>query len=148
MAISRSDGVVTSSVPVFVIGRSPFLLVLSLHLVEQGVQALEVALPELAVALQPFGGFRERLGLEPARPSLRVAAARDQAGALQHLEVLGDRGLAHRERLGQLRHGRLTRREPGEDRPPGRIRERRERRVETIVHHPPITLRFHNYQVI
>ena len=35
-----------------------------------------------------FGGLRERRGLQPARPSLRVASARDQAGALEHLEVL------------------------------------------------------------
>src|SRR2546422_8185622 len=36
-----------------------------------------------------------------AGPALRVAAARNQAGALQHLKMLGDRGLAHRERLGR-----------------------------------------------
>jgi hypothetical protein len=61
----------------------------------------KLPLPEPAVALQPFGGLRERLGLEPAGPPLRVAAARNQAGALQDLHVLGDRRVTHRERRGQ-----------------------------------------------
>src|SRR5438093_8991852 len=87
---------------------------LGFELVEQGIEALVVALPQPAVAFQPPGGFAEPLGLEAAGPPLRVAAARDQAGALQDSEVLGDRGLAHGERVGQLRHRRLTRREPGE----------------------------------
>src|SRR6266849_10086767 len=94
----------------FFLGDLPF--------VEQSVQALEVALQNSPVALQPFGGLRERLGLEPARPPLRVAPTRNQTGALQHLEMLGDRGLADRKRLGQLRDRRLTRGEPGQDRPP------------------------------
>src|SRR5258708_1046453 len=39
-----------------------------LHLVEQGVEALEVALPVPAVALEPFGCLGERPGFEPSRP--------------------------------------------------------------------------------
>jgi len=97
---------------------------------EQGVEPLEVALPVPPVTFQPSGGFRERLGLEPSRPSLRLAAARNQSRALQHLEVLGDRGLGHLERLRQLRHRRVPGGQPGEDRPPRGIGERRERRVE------------------
>ena len=53
-----------------------------LQLFEQGVQALVGGLPELAVVFQPLRGFGERPGLEPSRPSLRVGAARDEAGAL------------------------------------------------------------------
>ena len=150
MAISRSEGVVTCNFPAFFavlfelfavsftfcfIGRSPLSLsgltsfLLGLQLFEQGVEALVIALPELAVALQPLGCFRERLRLELSRPPLRVTAARNQAGPLQHLEVLGDRRLTDRERLRQLRNRRLTRGEPGKDRPPGRVRERCERSV-------------------
>src|SRR5207245_9014675 len=102
------------------------------ELIEQGIEALEAALPETAVALQPRGGFRERLGLEPAGPSLGVAAVGHQAGSLQHLEVLGDRRLAHREWPGQLRHRRLPRRAPGEDGAPRRIGECREGRIEAM----------------
>ena len=139
ITISRSLGVVTfkcggvrhrwSPIAFPALSRG-VLFLLRLQLVQQGVEALEAPLPELAVALEPVGGLGERLGLEPARPPLRVAAARNQPGALEHLEVLGDRGLAHRERLGELRHRGLARREPGEDRPAGGIGERRERRVE------------------
>src|SRR2546430_12465330 len=60
---------------------------LGFELLEQGIEALVVALPQPPVALQPFGRFPQPLGLEAARPSLRVAAARNQAGALQYLQV-------------------------------------------------------------
>src|SRR6266516_2970810 len=105
---------------------------LGFELLEQGIEALVVTLPQPAVAFQPLGSLPQPLGLEAARPPLRVAAARNQAGALQYLQVLGDRRLAHRERLGQLRHRRLTRRQAGEDRPPGGIGEGREDGVEAV----------------
>jgi len=47
--------------------------------------------------------------------------------------VLGDRRKRHVERLGQLVHGGLALREPGQDRTPGRVGERRERLVEAVV---------------
>src|SRR5213596_235865 len=106
--------------------------VLGFELLEQGIEALVVALPQPAVTFQPLGSLPQPLGLEAARPPLCVAAARNQAGALQHLQVLGDRRLAHRERLGQLRHRRLTRRQAGEDRPPGGIGEGCEDGVEAV----------------
>jgi hypothetical protein len=62
-----------------------------LQLLQQGIEALEVFLPEGAIPFEPVDGLAERPGIDPARPSLRVAAARDEAGALQHLQVLGDR---------------------------------------------------------
>src|SRR5947208_17115492 len=101
--------------------RAPLFLVLGLQLVEQCVQALERGLPEPAVALQPLRSIGEPLGLEPAGPALGIAAARDQAGTLQHLEMLGDRRLAHRERATELRHRCLARRESREDRATGWI---------------------------
>src|SRR3989442_10127692 len=94
---------------------------LGFELLEQGIEALVVALPQPAVTFQPLGSLPQPLGLEAARPPLCVAAARNQAGALQYLQVLGNRRLAHRERLGPLRHRRLTRRPAGEDPPPGGI---------------------------
>src|SRR2546422_10252617 len=62
-----------------------------LELIEQRVEALVVPFPQPAVAFQPPGRLAGPLGLEAARPPLRVTAARNQAGALQHLQVLGDR---------------------------------------------------------
>src|SRR5881396_2853125 len=114
---------------------------LGFELLEQGIEALVVTLPQPAVAFQPLGSLPQPLGLEAARPPLGVAAARNQAGALQHLQVLGDRRLAHRERLGQLGHRRLTRRHAGEDRTPRGIGEGREDGVEGV-------RRLHNLLVI
>jgi len=71
------------------------LFLFGFHLVEQGIQALEAALPKLAIAFQPLIGLPKRLGFEAARPALRVAIVRNQAGAFQHLEVLRDRRLGH-----------------------------------------------------
>ena len=63
---------------------------------------------------------------------LRVARARDQAGALQHLQMLGNRRQAHVERLGEFQHRRFAEREPRQDRPPCRIGEGREGGAEAV----------------
>src|SRR5437763_15291964 len=63
------------------------------------VQAVEAFLPEAAVILDPIGGIPERRRFEPARPPLRLAPARNEAGMLQHLQMLRDGRQAHRERL-------------------------------------------------
>jgi hypothetical protein len=73
--------------------------------------------------------------LELAGPPLRHAAARDQARALEHLEVLRDGGKAHPEGLRQLGDRSLPRRESGEDRAPRRVGESREGGGEAIGRH-------------
>src|SRR5437762_8956331 len=164
---SRSEGVVTLSVPVLSMrkrvegwwmgpwklsvcssfGRPPFcasglrLRVLSLQLLEQKVEPAEVALPDLAIVIEPAACVGERLWLEAARPALRIAAARDETGVLEYLEVLGDRGLAHREGLGQLHDACLARREPGENRAPRRVREGGKGGIETVGGHHVCNLR-------
>src|SRR5580704_16753179 len=54
-----------------------------------GVEAIETLLEEPAIAFEPIVDVFERLRLDAAGAELRFAAARDQAGALQHLEMLG-----------------------------------------------------------
>jgi hypothetical protein len=54
---------------------------------------------------------------------------------LQHFEVPGDGREADRERLGELRDGGVAVREPGEDRPAGRVCQRREDRAEPVRSH-------------
>src|SRR5882762_6580038 len=137
----------SSSVISLSFGVSTFLL-LGLQLLEQRIEAPEGVFPNLAVAFQPLVGFCERPGLELPRPSLRVAAARNEACALQDLQVFGDRRLAHREWSGQLRYRRLAGGEPGQDRPPRGIGERRERRVEPGGGQMFITHWLHNRVVI
>src|SRR4051794_14050585 len=51
------------------------------------IQAVEAAVPEAAVAREPFGGGAERLPVQARRPELLAATAGDEAGALEHLDV-------------------------------------------------------------
>lgn len=112
-----------------------------LQRVEQRLEALEVLLPESAIALEPVDGLAEGPCVDPARASLRVAAAGDEAGTLQHFEMLGDGRLTDGERLGKLRHRRFPRRQPSQDGAARRIGERGEGRVEL---RRRITIQFHN----
>src|ERR1700686_1402928 len=56
-----------------------------------GVEAIKALLEEPAIVFEPVVDVFECLRLDAAGAELRFAAARDQAGALQHLEMLGDR---------------------------------------------------------
>src|SRR5439155_7515277 len=76
---------------------APIPLFFRFELAQIVVQPVEPLVPEPAVVLDPLGGVLQRRRLQPARPPLRFAAARDQAGALQHLQMLRDGGKAHRE---------------------------------------------------
>src|SRR5579863_2031335 len=130
--------------------RSPLLMELSasivlslgvfgLKLVEIVVETIEAFRPEPAVMLDPVRRFLETLGFEPAGPALRVAAAGNEPGALQHLQMFRDRRLAEMEGLHQLFHRSLARSETGEDRPPRRVGEGAEGLVEMHTHRSPIS---------
>jgi len=58
------------------------------------------------------------------RAATGMAAARDQPGAFQHLEVLGDRGQAHCEGRGKFLHVGRAAGQPLQDRPARRIGQR------------------------
>src|SRR3954468_20368399 len=119
-----------------------------LDLSQVAVETIEASLPELAVQLEPLRHVLQRPRLEPARTPLRRAAARDQACPLEHLQVLRHGGQAHREGLGQLRHGRLTAREAREDLPPRRVCQGGERAVELLRRHlSSSTMRLFNRSV-
>jgi hypothetical protein len=98
-------------------------------------EAVERALPEAAVPGQPVGGLAERVALQPRRAQLRRAAARDEAGALQDLQVLGDRLQGDREGLGQLVDRRLALGEALQDRPPRGVGESGEGGAELVYRH-------------
>ena len=112
---------------------------------EQDIELIEAAGPELPVAEKPPRCLPQPVRLDPAQPPLSVASPRDQAGPLQHLEVLGDRRLGHLERVRELLHRRLTRRQATEDRPSGGVGQGRERCVQ-VGHF--ITNQFHNCLVM
>src|SRR5205085_5707106 len=68
---------------------------LPFHLLEISVELVVAFLPERPVGLRPVGHVLDGLRPQARRPTLRLPAAGDEAGPLQHLEVLRDRGLAH-----------------------------------------------------
>src|SRR5262245_62540926 len=80
------------------------LLLLRLQFAQVIVQAIETLLPETAIAFQPVVHLLQRTRFDAAGPPLRLAPAQDQAGALQHLEMLGDGGKAHVEGFGEPSH--------------------------------------------
>jgi hypothetical protein len=110
----------------------PGLQLIGFHLVEKGVEALEVACPNFAVFFEPFGGLDKRLGFEAAGAALSVSAAGDEAGALKNFEVLGNGGLGHGKRLGQLHDRCFAGGEARKDRPPSWIGEGSEGGIEAV----------------
>ena len=106
------------------------------------VVALELApecgeslVPDAAVRLEPAVDLGERLDPQPARPALRVAAARHEAGLLEHADVLRDGALRQVEGRGELGDGCLTDLlQASEDRSPRRIGEGLERTTQRVGH--------------
>src|SRR5438445_2512779 len=143
MTISRSDGVVTVS---FLLPLSPIALLLPspLELVQVLIQPVVALLPETPVPLGPRGDLLERPRLQPGGPPLPLPAPRDQSRPLEHLQMLRDRRQAHLERLGQFGDGGLPGRQSRENRPPGGIRQGRERPVQLVGHHDYSTLPLNN----
>src|SRR5437868_1878267 len=107
---TNSRGASTSRVPIITFGsesRSILLVAATLLLLllfrgfrfrriglqraEIVLQAVEPLLPEPAILLEPIVDALQGVELDPARPPLRLTAARDQAGVLQHLKMPGDR---------------------------------------------------------
>jgi hypothetical protein len=104
-----------------------------LHGAEVGVELVEPLGPQAAMGLDPVHGGVQRLPLQVTGTELRLPTPGDQSRPLEHLQVLGDPGQAQGERLGQLVHRRVAGSEPGHDRPAGRVGERGERDVESLL---------------
>src|SRR5688572_28335639 len=124
--------IVSSPSTVAVALSSPVIVGSLLDLSQMVVEAVEAALPELPVALQPAGDVLQRARVEPTGPPLRRPAAADQAGAFEDPQMFGDRLEADRERLGQLVDRRLSAGELGQDRAARRVGERGQRGAELI----------------
>src|SRR5207247_1373925 len=134
--ISCLPGSMTYSVLGIVISLLVAIGLLLLNQILQDiVEALEAFVPEPSVLPHPLGRLLQAPGLEAARPPLRVAALRDQAGVLQHFQVFADSGKAEVERLGQFRDRGLSLRKTSQDRPPRGIGEGCERDAELITCH-------------
>lgn len=126
--------------------RASFFL--EFHFVEKGVEALEIALPEFAVALEPASGFGERFWREAAGTALAVAAAGNESGALENAKVFGDGGLAHGKRFCEFEDAGFAAGKAGQDGAAGGIGEGGEGGVEAIRLRHCITCRLYNQMVI
>jgi hypothetical protein len=126
------------TVPMFFIGdlslslRASTVLFLLLRLFQVSIQAGKFLLPEAAKGLHPVSDILERNSHERTRTPLSVAPAPNEARVLKHIEVLGDRRLGQGERLHELRHVRVSRRETSEDRASCGIGERSEGQAQTV----------------
>ena len=105
---------------------------LRLEFLEQRIEAPVALFEDLAVAFDPVHGLLQSLRFQLAWAPLRIDVRRDEAGALEHLQVPGDRWLAHLERLGQFRHGGLPRGQPRQDGAARGVGQGGEGEVETV----------------
>src|SRR5215469_6731321 len=108
---------------------------LTLQLVEILTETLEAVLPVAAIALGPVGDFLERRRLQATGARLGRATAADEAGALEHFQMLGDGRLAHGERPRQLHHAGIAGGKPRQDGTARRVGERGKGRVEAAMAH-------------
>src|SRR3954447_12181732 len=67
------------------------------QLAEVVLEPVEPLLPKGAIAVEPARRLLERLGGDAARTCPRLPAPRDEAGALQHPQVLGDGRREHHQ---------------------------------------------------
>lgn len=96
---------------------------------------VELPLPKHGVVVEPLARVAQTRGveLEPLRATLRLAA--QNAGALQHPQVLGDGRLADRHAARRFadRGGAVG--EAGDDLATHGVRESEEKRVQVFVNH-------------
>jgi hypothetical protein len=81
------------------------LLLGGLHVFEQGVQAVEVALPKAAIAIEPGLELLERRGSQRIDSALRVDADIDETGVAQNTQMLGYLRLAKAEAIDEVANG-------------------------------------------
>src|SRR5215216_7465375 len=97
---------------------------LALEFLYIGVEPVEALREKAAIVAQPSISLGERRRVEAHRAELRLAPARDEPCPLQHLEMLGDGGLAESSRRHELIDGGLAGGKSGKDRAARRIGQR------------------------
>jgi hypothetical protein len=88
-----------------------------------------------SVLAHPVGNVSQRPRSQPPRSPLRLTPLLDKPGPLKHSEMLGDGGLTHVERCGQVLYRCLTFGETGQDRPPSWVGKGGERRAQGVSPH-------------
>lgn len=75
------------------------------RLVKFGFQSIQAVLPELSKTAQPVLKFGKACRIELVDPALTLYPAADEAGLLEHLQVLGYSRRAYVESIGDLAGG-------------------------------------------
>src|ERR1700690_1791266 len=132
ISISRSAKFAAALFPALLAAMFPLLLFQRLKIV---IQTIEALIPEAPVAIDPVGDLFERHGPKAAGPSLRLTAARNQPGAFEHFEVLGDGRRADDEGLGEFLDRGLALGEARHDGSPSGVGEGGEGECEAIDRH-------------
>ncbi len=96
-------------------------------------EAIELRVPEHMGVGQPAADRIEGRGVELTALDAAVFDGGDQAGRLEHTQMLEDRRHRHVERLGELGDRRLAPGQPGQDGAPRRVGQRAEHRVQMSV---------------
>src|ERR1700686_4055411 len=86
-----------------------------------GLETVEAVGPFGVGAAEPIVPGEQSLELKSRRAALALAGPADEAGPLQHLEVLGNGGLRQRGGVCELDDASLTGTEALEDRPAGGV---------------------------
>ena len=98
-----------------------------------GIKAVQAVGPFGMGAPQPVVHREQALEVKPRRATLAVPGPSDEAGPLQHLEVLGDGRLGQRGGFGELDDAGFSGREALEDRSASGVGKRREGGAEGVV---------------
>src|ERR1700733_7239302 len=80
-------------------------VLLRLDFFDQRVELVEPRLPDSLVALEPIGHRAQRVGAQPIQALLRVSLHVDDAGVLEHAQVLGHLRLVELQALADIVHG-------------------------------------------
>src|SRR5215469_11779412 len=83
VTMDRAASAISLSAPTFLL-----LFFFGLQLPDIVLEAVEPLFPDFAIPLEPGIGLLERARLDAAWPPLRILAARDETGRLQHLQML------------------------------------------------------------
>lgn len=114
-----------STFPPFSKGRGWGLgLYPTLQLLQVNFQSIKTIFPEFAVFLYKLICFFESLRFETATPPLRLFFAGNEAGAFEHLEVLGHSRSANLKRTRKLTDGDRPLCQARKHRAPRRVGER------------------------
>jgi hypothetical protein len=97
-----------------------------------GLQAVEAVGPLGVRPAEPVIHWEQAFELKSGGTALAVADSADQAGTLQHLEVLGDGRLSERRSFSEFDDAGLSGREALEDRTTGGVGKGRESTTQGI----------------